>query len=133
MVKRYRSIAIARTGEPSPPMIFNGSAMNSTVGDLSWLRYASPSMIRTPPLKSIWCTSVSSDRSLTSATEGGSTFRAHDKASGEILHEMDLGANQSGMPMTYAIDGRQYIVVAVGAQDRAGELVALSIPRDLSQ
>lgn len=64
---------------------------------------------------------------------GGPKFRAHDKASGEILHEMDLGANQSGIPMTYAIDGRQYIVVAVGAQDRAGELVALSIPRDLSQ
>lgn len=62
------------------------------------------------------------------ATEGGSKFRAHDKATGEILAEIDLGARQSGIPMTYAIDGRQFIVVAVGAPNQAGELVALSVP-----
>jgi quinoprotein glucose dehydrogenase len=67
------------------------------------------------------------------ATEGGSKFRAHDKATGEILHEIDLGANQSGLPMTYAINGRQYIVLAVGAPNQAGELVALSILRGQSQ
>jgi len=67
------------------------------------------------------------------ATEGGSKFRAHDKATGEILHEIDLGANQSGLPMTYAINGKQYIVVAVGAPNQAGELVALSILPDQSQ
>lgn len=63
------------------------------------------------------------------ATEGGSKFRAHDKRSGEILAEIDIGLRQSGVPMTYALDGRQYIVIAAGAPDRAGELVALALPR----
>jgi quinoprotein glucose dehydrogenase len=54
-------------------------------------------------------------------------FRAHDKATGEILAEVDLGSRQSGVPMTYAIDGRQFIVVAAGAPDQAGELIALAV------
>jgi len=39
---------------------------------------------------------------------------AHDKATGEILAEIELPANQSGVPMTYSINGKQYIVLAVG-------------------
>ena len=58
---------------------------------------------------------------------GGSKFRAHDKQTGEILAEIDLGMNQSGVPMTYAVGGEQYIVVAVGAQSQGGELVALKL------
>jgi len=58
---------------------------------------------------------------------GGSMFRAHDKRTGEVLAEVDLGVNQSGVPMTYAINGKQYIVVAAGAPNHAGELVALTL------
>ena len=58
---------------------------------------------------------------------GGSKFRAHDKRTGEVLAEVDLGVNQSGVPMTYAVNGKQYIVVAVGAPNHAGELVALTL------
>ena len=59
---------------------------------------------------------------------GGTKFRAHDKRSGEILAEVDLGdVRQSGIPMTYAINGKQYIVVAAGAPNHAGELVALTL------
>ncbi|MDR2216036.1 MAG: PQQ-binding-like beta-propeller repeat protein [Nevskiaceae bacterium] len=61
------------------------------------------------------------------ASEGGTKFRAHDKATGEILFEMDLGLRQSGLPMSYAIGGKQYIVVAVGAPNKAGEFVALTL------
>jgi quinoprotein glucose dehydrogenase len=58
---------------------------------------------------------------------GGNMFRAHDKATGEILFEMELPANQSGIPMTYSVNGKQYLVMAVGAVGHAGELVALSL------
>jgi quinoprotein glucose dehydrogenase len=61
------------------------------------------------------------------ATEGGTKFRAHDKASGEILWEMDLGLRQTGIPMTYAAGGRQYILVPAGAPGSAGEIVALAL------
>lgn len=59
---------------------------------------------------------------------GGNKLRAHDKATGAILHELTLPANQSGVPMTYEVDGRQFIVVAVGAKGSPGELVALTLP-----
>jgi quinoprotein glucose dehydrogenase len=59
---------------------------------------------------------------------GGTKLRAHDKATGAILHEFTLPANQSGVPMTYSVDGRQYLVVAVGARGVPGELVALTLP-----
>ncbi|MEO8316288.1 MAG: PQQ-binding-like beta-propeller repeat protein [Pseudomonadota bacterium] len=61
------------------------------------------------------------------ATEGGTMFRAHDKATGEIVWEMDLGLRQTGIPMTYASGGSQYILVPVGAPGSAGELVALAL------
>jgi quinoprotein glucose dehydrogenase len=58
---------------------------------------------------------------------GGNMFRAHDKATGEIIAEIELPANQAGIPMTYSINGKQYIVVAVGAIGHPGELVALTL------
>lgn len=58
---------------------------------------------------------------------GGNKFRAYDKATGEIISTLELPANQAGLPMTYSVNGKQYIVVAVGADDHPGELVALSL------
>lgn len=61
------------------------------------------------------------------ASEGGTKFRAHDKRSGEIVWETDLGLRQTGVPMTYAAGGRQYILVPAGAPGRAGEFIALTL------
>jgi len=59
---------------------------------------------------------------------GGNKLFAYDKATGAMLHELTLPANQSGVPMTYEVDGRQYLVVAVGAKNAPGELIALTPP-----
>jgi quinoprotein glucose dehydrogenase len=61
------------------------------------------------------------------ASEGGNIFRAHDKRTGDILWEMDLGLRQSGLPMSYATGGKQYILVPAGAPGNAGEFIALSL------
>ncbi len=58
---------------------------------------------------------------------GGNKFRSHDKATGEIISTIELPANQCGIPMTYSINGKQYIVIAIGAVGHPGELVALSL------
>jgi quinoprotein glucose dehydrogenase len=60
-------------------------------------------------------------------TGGGPLFRAHDKATGEIISEFELPAKQTGLPMTYQIDGVQYIVVPIGDTGHPGELVALKV------
>ena len=55
-------------------------------------------------------------------------FRAVDKQSGEILAEIDLPNNQSGLPFTYEHDGKQYIAMFVGGGGRPAELVAFALP-----
>jgi quinoprotein glucose dehydrogenase len=61
---------------------------------------------------------------------GGNKLRAYDKKTGEILAEIELPANQTGVPMTYMLNGVQYIVVAVGAIAHPAELVALRLPAE---
>jgi len=41
-------------------------------------------------------------------------FRAHDDETGEILWEINLGAEVVGYPISYAVDGKQYIAVNTG-------------------
>jgi quinoprotein glucose dehydrogenase len=59
---------------------------------------------------------------------GGKIFRAIDKKTGAIVHEMELPASTTGIPMTYMADGRQFIVVAIGARGVPAELIALALP-----
>lgn len=59
---------------------------------------------------------------------GGKMFRAYDKASGSVIWEMELPAGTTGAPMTYMMNGKQYIVVATGWKDTPGELIALALP-----
>ena len=42
-------------------------------------------------------------------------FRAYDRTNGRELWSMELAATSEGMPATFAIDGRQFIVVPVAA------------------
>src|SRR5262245_22150667 len=60
---------------------------------------------------------------------GGKKFRALDKKTGKTIHEMELPANETGLPMTFMIEGRQYIVVAIGARNFPAELIALALPK----
>jgi quinoprotein glucose dehydrogenase len=59
---------------------------------------------------------------------GGKIFRAIDKKTGAVIHEMELPASTTGVPMTYMVNDRQFIVVAIGARGFPGELVALALP-----
>ena len=59
---------------------------------------------------------------------GGKVFRAYDKATGDVVWEMELPGGTSGAPMTYMIDGKQYIIATVGWDDMGSELVALTLP-----
>ncbi len=41
-------------------------------------------------------------------------FRAYDDETGAMLWEVSLGASVNGYPVTYAVDGRQYVAVSTG-------------------
>jgi quinoprotein glucose dehydrogenase len=58
----------------------------------------------------------------------GKKFRAYDKATGGVIWEMELPSGTTAGPMTYLFNGKQFIVVSVGARDHQPEYVALSLP-----
>jgi len=51
-----------------------------------------------------------------------------DKQTGDILAEIDLPANQTGLPFTYEHDGKQYVALFVGGGSEPAELIALALP-----
>ena len=55
-------------------------------------------------------------------------FRAYDKATGDVVWEMELPAGTTGVPMTCLHEGRQYVVVPIGGREVPGQWVALSLP-----
>ena len=59
---------------------------------------------------------------------GGPMFYAYDKQTGETVWEFQLPKSQSGVPMTYMLDGKQYIAMAISARGEPAELVALTLP-----
>jgi glucose dehydrogenase len=58
----------------------------------------------------------------------GAMLRAYDKRTGQQVGELWMPAPQSGSPMTYRVDGKQYIVVAVSGGNYSGEYLAFSLP-----
>ena len=58
----------------------------------------------------------------------GAMLRAYDKANGKEVGGVLMPAPQSGSPMTYIANGRQYIVVAVSGGPYSGEYIAYRLP-----
>lgn len=54
-------------------------------------------------------------------------LRAFDKATGDIVHEIDLPLPPSGTPMTFMVNGKQYLSIAVGG-GQSSQVVTLSLP-----
>ena len=48
--------------------------------------------------------------------DGNGRFRAFDQETGEVLWEINLGSPVTGFPITYAVDGRQYVVASTGSR-----------------
>jgi quinoprotein glucose dehydrogenase len=58
----------------------------------------------------------------------GAMLRAYDKATGQERGAVYMPAPQTGSPMTYMLDGQQYIVVSIGGGNYSSELLALRLP-----
>jgi quinoprotein glucose dehydrogenase len=58
-------------------------------------------------------------------TNGGPRMVAYDKATGEELGSVDLPSGALGTPMTYMVDGKQYVALGIGDGPR---MVAFALP-----
>jgi quinoprotein glucose dehydrogenase len=55
-------------------------------------------------------------------------LRAYDKQSGRQVGAVWMPAPQSGSPMTYMVDGKQYIAVAISGGAYSGEYLVFKLP-----
>jgi len=55
-------------------------------------------------------------------------FASRSKQTGQVVSEIELPGGTTGAPMTYMMNGRQFIVVAVSWENVPSELVALALP-----
>ena len=73
---------------------------------------------------------VHGDGQITTTQEHprGAMLRAYDKATGKEVGAVFMAAPQSGSPMTYMMNGKQYIVLAISGANYSGELIAFKLP-----
>jgi quinoprotein glucose dehydrogenase len=125
------------------------TAYDMTTGDLIWQKAHSSTpdeIASNPALKGLnlprlgqpgrTFIGVLATRTLLIAGEGGvhtndagervALLRAYDKATGADVGAVNMPARQTGSPMSYMVNGRQYIVVAVSGAN-GGELVAYAL------
>ena len=53
-------------------------------------------------------------------------FRAFDQETGEVLWEINIGSAVTGFPVTYAVDGRQYVAVSTGTAGTSSAFTRLT-------
>jgi quinoprotein glucose dehydrogenase len=58
----------------------------------------------------------------------GAMLRAYDKLSGKEVGAVYMPAPQTGSPMTYLLNGEQYLVLAISGGNYSGELLAFKLP-----
>jgi quinoprotein glucose dehydrogenase len=69
----------------------------------------------------------------TPSGQRGAMLRGYDKATGQEVGSVYLPAPQTGSPMTYLLNGRQHLVVAISGGAYSGELVAFKLPQEAVQ
>jgi quinoprotein glucose dehydrogenase len=59
----------------------------------------------------------------------GAMLRAYDKMTGAQVGEVLVPAPVVGHPMTYSLNGRQYIIVGVSGGNYTGEYISFRLPQ----
>jgi len=73
---------------------------------------------------------IAGDAAVTTTPEHprGAMLRAYDQKTGKEVGNVLMPAGQSGSPMTYVVNGKQYIIVAVSGGDYSGEYICYTLP-----
>ena len=85
-------------------------AISAETGEIRWLyeqRAATQSLVAT-------------GGGLIFGGDANGRFRAFDQETGEVLWEINLGSPLTGFPISYAVDGRQYVAVSSGRTGNTG-------------
>jgi len=73
---------------------------------------------------------IAGDGTATTGPDGklGAWLRAYDKKTGREMAQIRMPTRVTGSPMTYAIDGRQYIAVPISGPPGPAQLAVYRLP-----
>ncbi len=101
---RIYALAVRHELAPGTEQLGAVYAISAETGETRWLhqqRAATLSLVTT-------------GGGLVFGGDANGRFRAFDQETGAVLWEINLGSPVSGFPISYAVDGRQYIAVGTG-------------------
>jgi quinoprotein glucose dehydrogenase len=119
------------------------TALNLNTGQFDWvvpLGTTPKAVLENPALKDVTLPNTGGinlqatllvTKSLLIAGEGWGgehVIRAYDKKTGTVLGEVRIPGMMGSMPMTYMVNGKQYIAFTVGTEKDPAEVVALALP-----
>ena len=115
---RSENYAIVYRHQLTPGTEYAGTvrAISAETGETTWLyeqRAATMSLVAT-------------GGGLVFGGDVNGRFRALDHETGEILWEINLGSSVTGFPITYAVDGRQYVAVSTGSGGTSSHFTGLT-------
>ena len=115
---RSRTYAIAYRHQLAPGTEFAGTvrAISAETGKTTWLHEQRAAMMSL----------VATAGGLVFGGDINGRFRAFDDETGEVLWEIILGSPVSGFPISYAVEGRQYIAVGTGTVGTSAHFSALT-------
>jgi len=90
---------------PSEPQTGNVTAVDIQTGKIAWQAKTEQPMIG-------GITATAGDLVFTG--EGNGLFKAYDAKNGKVLWSFQCGAGVNAPPVTYIVDGKQYVAVAAG-------------------
>ena len=75
---------------------------------------------------------IAGDGTATTGPDGkmGAWLRAYDKKTGREVGAVRMPTRVSGSPMTYALDGQQYVAVPISGPGAPAQLAVYRLPRD---
>ena len=113
---RIYALAVRHELAPGTDQLGAVYAISAETGETTWLheqRAATLSLLTT-------------GGGLVFGGDANGRFRAFDQETGEVLWEINLGSPVSGFPVSYAVDGRQYVAVSTGAAATTASFLQLT-------
>ena len=113
---RIYALAVRHELAPGTDQLGAVYAISAETGETTWLheqRAATLSLLTT-------------GGGLVFGGDANGRFRAFDQENGEVLWEINLGSPVSGFPVSYAVDGRQYVAVSTGAAATTASFLQLT-------
>ena len=104
LAQEWYSIAVRNQVAPGTDQVGMVQAISAETGETRW----------TYEQRSATSSLVATGGGLIFGGDYNGRFRALDHETGEMLWEVNVGSSISGFPITYAVDGQQYVAVSTG-------------------